>query len=104
MVRAGLFKDVDAVIDNHADANFNSGYGITGTAMYSVMFTFKGKTAHSGLQPWDGRSALDAVELMNVAVNMMREHFFYTNRTHYVISDGGEAPNVVPDRASVWYF
>jgi aminobenzoyl-glutamate utilization protein B len=104
MVRAGLFKDVDAVIDNHADSTFNSMYGITGTAMYSTIFTFKGKTAHSGLQPWDGRSALDAVELMNMAVNMMREHFFYTNRTHYVITEGGEAPNVVPDKASVWYF
>jgi aminobenzoyl-glutamate utilization protein B len=104
MVRAGLFKDVDAVIDNHADSVFDSGYGITGTAMYSTIFTFKGKTAHAGLQPWDGRSALDAVELMNVAVNMMREHLFYTNRTHYVITEGGEAPNVIPDKASVWYF
>jgi len=104
MVRAGLFKDVDAVIDNHGDANFYSAYGVTGNGMFSTVFTFKGKTAHSGSMPWEGRSALDAVELMNHATNMLREHLFYTYRMHYVITEGGEAPNVVPDKASVWYF
>ena len=104
MVKAGLFKDVDAVIDNHGDANFFSGYGTSGTGMFSTIFSFKGKTAHSGVMPWEGRSALDAVELMNHATNMLREHLFYTYRMHYVITEGGEAPNVVPDKASVWYF
>jgi aminobenzoyl-glutamate utilization protein B len=104
MVRAGLFKDVDAVIDNHGDAEFNSGYGIKGVGLFSTIFTFRGKTAHSGSMPWEGRSALDAVELMNHATNMLREHLYYTHRMHYVITEGGEAPNVVPDRASVWYF
>ncbi len=104
MVRAGLFKDVDAVIDNHGDANFYSAYGVSGNGMFSTVFTFKGKTAHSGSMPWEGRSALDAVELMNHATNMLREHLFYTYRMHYVITEGGEAPNVVPDKASVWYF
>ena len=104
MVKAGLFKDVDAVIDNHGDANFFSGYGVSGTGMFSTIFSFKGKTAHSGVMPWEGRSALDAVELMNHATNMLREHLFYTHRMHYVITEGGEAPNVVPDKASVWYF
>jgi aminobenzoyl-glutamate utilization protein B len=104
MVRDGLFKDVDAVIDNHGDAEFNSGYGIKGVGLFSTVFTFKGKTAHSGSMPWEGRSALDAVELMNHATNMLREHMYYTHRMHYVITEGGEAPNVVPDRASVWYF
>ncbi|MCX7885698.1 MAG: amidohydrolase [Verrucomicrobiae bacterium] len=104
MVRAGLFKDVDAVINNHADSGFETGYGVTGSAMISVTFAFGGKTAHSGAAPWNGRSALDAVEIMNVAVNYLREHVHYSTRIHYVIPEAGEAPNVVPDRARVWYF
>jgi aminobenzoyl-glutamate utilization protein B len=70
----------------------------------SAVFTFKGKTAHSASAPWNGRSALDGVELMNVATNYLREHLHYTHRLHYIITEGGEAPNVVPDRASVWYY
>ncbi|NLX95358.1 MAG: amidohydrolase [Rhodopirellula sp.] len=104
MVRAGLFKDVDAVINNHAGSGFSTDYGVAGSAMYSVIFTFTGKTSHSGSAPWSGRSALDAVEIMNVATNYLREHLHFSARMHYVIPDGGEAPNVVPDRASVWYF
>jgi aminobenzoyl-glutamate utilization protein B len=69
-----------------------------------VVFSFRGKTAHSAGSPWDGKSALDGVELMNIASNYLREHLFYTHRLHYVITEGGEAPNVVPDRASVWYY
>jgi len=64
----------------------------------------QGKTAHAAGSPWSARSALDAVDIMNVAVNYLREHLFYTERIHYVITEGGEAPNVVPDRASVWYY
>ena len=104
MVRAGLFDDVDAVINNHTSSGFNTSYGVRGNAMASVMYTFTGKTAHSAGGPWDGRSALDAVEIMNVATNYLREHLHLTQRMHYVIPDGGEAPNVVPDRARVWYF
>jgi aminobenzoyl-glutamate utilization protein B len=104
MIRAGLFEDVDVVINNHASSEFNTGYGIRGSAMYSVIFTFEGKTAHSAGSPWSGRSALDAVEIMNVATNYLREHLRFTHRMHYVILKGGEAPNVVPDKASVWYF
>lgn len=104
MVREGVFKDVDAVIDNHASSDFETGYGVDGDAVISAVFIFKGKTAHSAGAPWDGRSALDAVELMNVATNFLREHLFYTYRLHYVITEGGEAPNVVPDKASVWYY
>jgi aminobenzoyl-glutamate utilization protein B len=104
MVREGVFKDVDAVIDNHASSNFSTGYGVDGNAVMSVVFTFKGKTAHSAGSPWSGRSALDAVEIMNVSANYLREHLFYTHRLHYVITEGGEAPNVVPDKASVWYY
>jgi aminobenzoyl-glutamate utilization protein B len=104
MVRAGLFNDIDAVIDNHASAGFGTAYGVDGTAIISAIFTFTGKTAHSAGAPWSGRSALDGVELMDVATNFLREHLFYTYRMHYVITEGGEAPNVVPDKASVWYY
>ena len=104
MARAGLFGGVDAVINNHAGSAFSTQYGVTGTAMCSVIYSFEGKTAHSGGSPWSGRSALDAVEIMNVATNYLREHMHFASRMHYVIVNGGEAPNVVPDRASVWYY
>ncbi len=103
MIRAGLFNDVDAVIDNHSSSKFATQYGVYGSAMFSTIFTFRGKTAH-GASAWNGNSALDAVELMNVATNYLREHLHFGYRMHYVIVDGGEAPNVVPDKASVWYF
>ncbi len=104
MVREGVFNDVDAVIDNHASTDLTTSYGINGNAIMSVVFSFKGKTAHAAGSPWSGRSALDGVELMNVASNYLREHLFYTHRLHYVVTEGGEAPNVVPDKASVWYY
>lgn len=104
MVRAGLFEGVDAVINNHTSSEFGARYGVNGNAMYSVIFSFTGKTAHGAGAPWSGRSALDAVEIMNISTNFLREHLFYTHRMHYVIPKGGEAPNVVPDKASVWYF
>ncbi len=104
MVRAGLFDGVDVVINNHADSGFRTSYGVRGNALFSVIYSFIGKTAHSAAGPWGGRSALDAVEIMNVSTNYLREHLHYTYRMHYVILEGGEAPNVVPDQASVWYF
>jgi aminobenzoyl-glutamate utilization protein B len=104
MIRAGLFEGVDAVIDNHSSSGFGTGYGVGGNALFSTIFTFKGKTAHSAGAPWVGRSALDAVEIMNVATNFLREHLPLSQRLHYVILEGGEAPNVVPDKASVWYY
>ncbi len=104
MIRAGLFDGVDAVIDNHSSSKFGTSYGKGGNAVFSTIFTFRGTTAHSAGSPWSGRSALDAVELMNIATNYLREHLHYTYRMHYVILEGGEAPNVVPDKASVWYY
>ncbi|MEJ2701657.1 MAG: amidohydrolase [Sedimentisphaerales bacterium] len=104
MVRAGLFDDVDVVINNHTASGFSTSYGINGSALFSVVYSFAGKTAHSAGAPWSGRSALDAVEIMNVSTTYLREHLHFTYRMHYVIVEGGEAPNVVPDRASVWYF
>ena len=104
MIRAGLFEGVDVVIDNHLSSRFGTSYGVGGLAMYSAEFTFSGRTAHSAGAPWSGRSAMDAVEIMNVATNYLREHLHYTHRLHYVVVEGGEAPNVVPDKASVWYY
>jgi aminobenzoyl-glutamate utilization protein B len=104
MIRAGLFKDVDVVIDSHISDSFSTSYGKWGVGMYSFVVTFRGKTAHSGAAPWLGRSAGDAVELMHAGTERMREHMPVTQRTHWVTLEGGEAPNVVPDRATTWYF
>lgn len=104
-VRAGLFKGVDACIFTHVSSEFSTGWGDMGnTGMVSVEYTFHGKTAHSAGMPWEGRSALDAVELMNVAWNMRREHLPLTQRSHYVVTEGGGQPNIVPGKASVWYY
>lgn len=104
MVRAGLFNDVDVVLDCHGDSCFRVQYGREGTAIFSFIVTFFGKTAHAGSSPWMGRSAADAVELMHAGTERMREHLPTTQRTHWVTLEGGEAPNVVPDRASTWYY
>ena len=104
-VRDGYFKDVDACIFTHVSSNLGTGYGAIGTSgMISVKFDFNGEAAHSAGSPWKGRSALDAVELMNASWNMHREHMLGSQRSHYVITDGGDQPNVVPSKASVWYF
>src|SRR6185295_12781557 len=73
-------------------------------ALISAQFNFLGASAHAAGAPWAGRSALDAVELMDVGWNFRREHLSLTHRSHYVIKDGGDQPNVVPPTASVWYF
>jgi aminobenzoyl-glutamate utilization protein B len=104
MVRAGIFNDVDVVIDCHGEDTLKVAQGVEGTALYSFIVTFRGKTAHSGSFPWKGRSAADAVELMHAGTERMREHLPITQRSHWVTLEGGEAPNVVPDRASTWYF
>jgi aminobenzoyl-glutamate utilization protein B len=104
-VRAGLFKDVDAVLYNHVGSNLSTSWGdSSGNGLVSVEYTFEGETAHSAGAPWRGRSALDAVELMNVGWNFRREHLRLHQRSHYVITNGGDQPNVVPRNASVWYY
>lgn len=104
-VRAGYFKDVDACIFTHVANNLGVGYGDGGgNGLVSVRFNFEGAAAHAAGAPWRGRSALDAVELMNIGWNFRREHLELTQRSHYVISDGGDQPNVVPSKASVWYY
>jgi aminobenzoyl-glutamate utilization protein B len=104
-VRQGLFRDVDANIFAHVSSNFGVAWGSPeGTGLVSVLYGFRGVAAHGAGAPWRGRSALDAVELMNVGWNYRREHLRLPHRSHYVIVNGGDQPNVVPQNASVWYF
>jgi aminobenzoyl-glutamate utilization protein B len=104
-VRDGYFKDVDACIFTHVGNNLGVSWGDNGNnGLVSVKFNFEGQAAHAAGAPWRGRSALDAVELMNIGWNFRREHLELTQRSHYVISDGGDQPNVVPSKAAVWYY
>ena len=104
-VRDGYFRDVDVSIFTHVGSNLGTSYGdASGTGLVSVEYSFLGNTAHSAGSPWRGRSALDAVELMNIGWNYRREHLELQHRSHYVIRDGGDQPNVVPRTASVWYY
>jgi aminobenzoyl-glutamate utilization protein B len=104
-VQAGLFKDVDIVLFTHVAANLGVSYGTApGNGLVSVEYMFKGESAHAAGAPWRGRSALDAVELMDVGWNFRREHLRLAQRSHYVITNGGDQPNVVPPNATVWYY
>ena len=103
MLRAGLFDDVDVVLNWHASDRTRSGYQYS-KAVVAARFTFKGLAAHASTSPHQGRSALDGVELMNVGANYLREHLKEDLRIHYVITDGGGQPNVVPPVASSWYY
>jgi aminobenzoyl-glutamate utilization protein B len=103
MVRAGLFDDVDAVLSWHA-GDRNSASPGTNLAVKSAKFRFHGVSAHAAAAPERGRSALDGVEAMNLMVNLLREHVPQETRIHYVITDGGSAPNVVPESAEVYYY
>jgi aminobenzoyl-glutamate utilization protein B len=103
MVRAGLFSDVDVALDWHPGSVNDAGPG-SSLANISGKFRFHGVSAHAAAAPWSGRSALDAVEAMDNMVNMMREHVPDGTRIHYVITNGGSAPNVVPDFAEVYYY
>jgi aminobenzoyl-glutamate utilization protein B len=104
-IRAGLFKDVDVALFTHVDSDLTVSWGDrAGTGLVSVQYSFRGQTAHAAAAPWRGRSALDAVELMDIGWNFRREHLPLEQRSHYVITDGGDQPNVVPRSASVWYY
>jgi aminobenzoyl-glutamate utilization protein B len=103
MLRDGYFKDDDVILTWHASPVTTAGYGYS-KANVSVKFRFKGLAAHASVSPELGRSALDAVELMDVGVNYMREHVREDTRIHYVITNGGGQPNVVPPAAEVWYY
>jgi len=103
MLREGLFKDVDTILSWHAGDTTAASWDYS-KAIISVKFRFEGLPAHASTSPHQGRSALDAVELMNIGVNFMREHVKEDTRIHYVITNGGGQPNVVPPNAEVWYY
>jgi len=104
-IRDGYFKNIDACIFAHVSSNMAVSWGDSGNnGLVSVEFKFQGSAAHAAGSPWRGKSALDAVELMDVAWNFKREHLKPTQRSHYVITDGGDQPNVVPSKAAVWYY
>ena len=103
MARNGAFKDIDLALSWHGSTNNTLTDG-TMTGLNSAIFHFKGRTAHAGGDPQNGRSALDAAELMSVGANYLREHVTSDVRIHYVYKEAGTAPNIVPDRASVWYY
>ena len=103
MAKYGCFKEVDIAIAYHPGSK-NGVQLNSSNANNSLKFTYHGRTAHAGGDPHNGRSALDAVELMDIGSNYLREHIITQARIHYVITEGGMAPNIVPDRAQVWYF
>ena len=103
MARAGLFDELDAALEWHPDLRTTTSNRAT-QAMNNFEVEFRGQAAHAAFDPWNGRSALDAVELMNDGVNLLREHIRPTTRIHYVIPSAGEAPNVVPEYAKAWYY
>ncbi len=103
LVRAGLFDDVDGVLHWHPSSG-NSANAASSLANKSAKFRFYGTASHAAGSPWNGRSALDGVEAMTYMSNLMREHIPQESRLHYVITSGGEAPNVVPEFAEVFYY
>jgi aminobenzoyl-glutamate utilization protein B len=104
MVNAGLFEDMDVMLSTHISRQMSTTWGIRGSGLVSTMFTFHGRSAHGAGSPWRGRSALDAAELMDVGWNFRREHLRLQQRSHSVIYQGGNQPNVVPSEATVWYY
>jgi aminobenzoyl-glutamate utilization protein B len=105
MVNARMFTDLDVMLSSHISNDFTTGFGFpSGSGLVSTQYSFHGRSAHGAGSPWMGRSALDAVELMNIGWNFRREHIRPDSRSHYVIVHGGDQPNVVPPEATVWYF
>ena len=104
-VRDGYFDDIDMCIFTHVSSNLSVAWGQPrGTGLISVEYTFEGEAAHSAGSPWRGRSALDAAELMNVGWNYKREHLHPLKRSHSIFTDSGDQPNVVPSKASIWFY
>lgn len=103
--RDGYFDNIDISIFTHVSDNMSVSYGqARGTGLISVEYTFEGEAAHAAGSPWRGRSAADAVELMNIGWQYQREHLDPLHRSHSVINNGGDQPNVVPSKASIWYY
>lgn len=104
-VRDGLFDDIDMCIFTHVSNNLGVSWGQAwGTGLISVEYSFSGEAAHSAGAPWRGKSALDAAELMNIAWNYKREHLHPLKRSHSIFTDAGDQPNVVPSKASIWFY
>ncbi len=104
-VRDGYFDKIDMCIFTHVSSNLSVSYGqARGTGLISVEYSFDGEAAHSAGSPWRGRSALDAAELMNVGWNYKREHLHPLKRSHSIFTDAGDQPNVVPSKASIWFY
>ncbi|MGH7130119.1 MAG: amidohydrolase, partial [Planctomycetaceae bacterium] len=103
MQLAGVFDDVDVCLHWHPSTK-NQTWAGSSKALVSVRYRFSGVPAHASGSPESGRSALDAVELMNIGVNYLREHVKEDARLHYVVTNGGGQPNVVPPNAEVWYY
>lgn len=103
-VRDGYFDDVDLAVHDHIYDEFKSDYGLMQSAMVSADFEFLGESAHAAMSPWKGRDALDAVVLMDMGLAQYREHFRPGMTAHRAITHGGEQPNVIPARASVWWY
>ncbi|MBT8187433.1 MAG: amidohydrolase [Croceitalea sp.] len=104
-VRDGLFDNIDLCIFTHVSSGLSVSYGPTrGTGLISVEYSFEGEAAHSAGSPWRGRSALDAAELMNIGWNYKREHLHPLRRSHSIFTDAGDQPNVVPSKASIWFY
>ncbi len=104
-VREGILKTADVALFAHVSSDLDVNWGESGgSGMVSVEYMFRGESSHAAGAPWRGRSALDAVELMNIGWNYRREHLRPAQRSHYVITSGGDQPNVVPPYASVWYY
>ena len=104
-VREGVFEDVDVNLFTHVGNNFGVSWGQGGgNALWSVQFRFTGESAHSAGSPWRGRSALDAIMLMAQGWEFKREHLRPAARSHYIIVDGGDQPNVVPQTATIWFY
>jgi aminobenzoyl-glutamate utilization protein B len=103
-VRDGYFQDVDVALHDHIGKEFGTVYGLRQYALISAEFTFKGQSAHAATAPWNAKDALDAVVLMDIGWDKLREHLEPTQRSHRVITNGGDQPNVIPNRSSIWWF
>ncbi|MFM1814866.1 MAG: hypothetical protein RLZ98_1561 [Pseudomonadota bacterium] len=103
-VRDGYFDDVDVALHPHIGPELSVGYGLQQSALISVTFTFHGETSHAGTAPEKGRDALDAVVLMDMGLAQYREHMWPTSRLHRAITEGGLQPNVIPKRATIWWY
>jgi aminobenzoyl-glutamate utilization protein B len=104
LVRAGYFKDVDAILYLHIQDSSQTGFGLQNYAAISSVFTFHGKTAHGANNPWDGKDAVDAVQLMDIGFDKLREHLRPTYRAHRTITIGGVQPNIIADTGQIWWF